>query len=1100
MQIERALADAVALSRALAAAGCVDSACKVILEDLRVLLRAQRAAVVLQEGGRARARGGVGVSPAFLSAAESFWPWTPPGIDPEPIVAPDLGRHPALAALREPLLAEGATSGLLIPLRHDAALLGCFAVLFDERHEAQDAHVLLCQLVAAQLGAAITRFTADRAAQEAHDHLKAVLDTVPDGIVVFADDSEVLYANEAVGTLGGRTASELIGTRTGEAQPFDVFDESYRPIPPSELPHMVALRGAPVNRVIGFRPQAGGPTRWNRIHAQATAGGPGRRRFAVAVVHDVTRSRRDADARHFLLEAGSILGSSLDYQATLKSVASLAVQRLSGWCSVSILGDDGIVRPLAIAHGDPDQLALVDQLLREYPEDPEHPSGATLVVRTGQVQVFNDISDEMLVAGARDARHLELLRKLRLTAGMAVPLSVRGRVVGALSFGSAEHGYDEEDQVVARKLADRAAMAVDNARLYAEADAARRRLALAMESGRMGNWEYEIQAARFHWSDAVARLQGVPVADLLPTLEGYLLSIHPLDRDAVRAALERAIEQRSYYSREYRLHTPSGETRWVESRAQVECGPDGQPVRLVGMRVDISERKFAEEALAGERERLKVTLASIGDAVVATDPNGCITMLNGIAEDLTGWSMDEAVGHPLAEVFHIVSERTGLPVENPVQKVLQTGKIVGLANHSELIARDGRRRGIADSAAPIRAADGSFVGVVLVFRDVTQEQHLEREVAKANKLESLGVLAGGIAHDFNNILTAISANVSLARRRSAEQPLVQNSLVAAEAACARAADLTRQLLTFARGGAPSKVATSLSAVVREACGFALQGSAVKPEYDLPDTLWPIEADAGQIGQVVHNLALNAAQAMEGGGILRVSAANVEVDDTLGLPLVAGRYVRLQMADQGPGIPPEVVSRVFDPFFTTKAQGTGLGLSTAFSIIHRHDGHISLQSTVGSGTTFVVHLPAAAAAVAAPDLPGPVPRGRGRVLVMDDDPYIREIAQHCLTELGYECETVGDGDAVLRAYEAAAVAGRPFDVVSLDLTVVGGMGGREALRRLRALYPDVRAIVSSGYFNDPVMAKFREEGFLGAIHKPFRVDDLGRVLDEILRRG
>jgi PAS domain S-box-containing protein len=509
----------------------------------------------------------------------------------------------------------------------------------------------------------------------------------------------------------------------------------------------------------------------------------------------------------------------------------------------------------------------------------------------------------------------------------------------------------------------------------------------------------------------------------------------------------------------------------------------------------LEDARAAREAEASERERLLVTLRSIGDAVVTTDADGVVTLLNGVAERLTGWTWDEARGRPLREVFRVFDERTGTPREDPVARVLREGRVVALANHTMIEARDGVRRAIADSAAPIVADDGSRVGVVLVFRDVTTQQRMEEELARASRLESLGVLAGGIAHDFNNILTAVVTNVSLAEAVLPAEHPARARLAGAGRACTRARDLTRQLLTFARGGAPVTTRVDVAMLVREACGFALQGSRTRASYELPDELWRVEADAGQISQVVHNLVLNAVQAMPEGGTLTASARNVEIEAGADLPLSPGRYVRIAVSDTGPGIAADILDRVFDPFFTTKPGGTGLGLATCHSIVHRHGGHISVAST-SRGCTFHVWLPAAAAPAeaAGPTLARPL---RGRVLVMDDDPELRSLAAACLAHYGFECDVTEDGARAVERWRDARREGRPYALVLLDLTVPGGMGGLDALRHMRAEDPMVRAVVSSGYSSDPVLAHFDAHGFAAAMQKPWGLPEVGRMLEDVL---
>jgi len=375
------------------------------------------------------------------------------------------------------------------------------------------------------------------------------------------------------------------------------------------------------------------------------------------------------------------------------------------------------------------------------------------------------------------------------------------------------------------------------------------------------------------------------------------------------------------------------------------------------LKKEISERKQAEEALAAEKERLAITLRSIGDGVIATNNKGEIILINKIAEKLTGWSQDEAIGRPLNEVFYIINERTRKPYENFFEKVIKADSVVSLSNDTILIARDGTERVIADSSAPIRDKDGNIIGVILVFRDITEERKLEQELIKADKLESIGILAGGIAHDFNNILTAILGNISLAEVHAKSEEKVVERLEKAKKACLRGRDLVQQLLTFSKGGEPIKKVTSIAKLIKESVNFALSGSNVKCEFSIPDDLWLVEIDEGQINQVINNLIINAVQAMPEGGIIEVSCENTIITEKDNFPFKKGKYVKITIKDKGVGIPKEHLPKIFDPFFTTKEKGTGLGLATTYSIIKKHDGYIELKSEVGVGTTFYIYLPA-----------------------------------------------------------------------------------------------------------------------------------------------
>jgi len=522
---------------------------------------------------------------------------------------------------------------------------------------------------------------------------------------------------------------------------------------------------------------------------------------------------------------------------------------------------------------------------------------------------------------------------------------------------------------------------------------------------------------------------------------------------------------------------------------------------------DITERRLAEEALANVNERLAVTLRSIGDGVIATDADGRIVLMNDVAEDLTGWKQGEAAGRELTDVFHIINERTRARCESPVDKVLRMGTVVGLANHTALISRDGRELVIADSGAPIRDGDGNIAGVVLVFRDVTEKKRMDEELQKMSKLESVGILAGGIAHDFNNILAAVLGNVSLAKMYAEpSDERVLKRLEDAEQAVLRAKDLTLQLLTFSKGGSPILKTTSIENVVREAASFALTGSGIRCDFAFAEDLLPVDIDEGQMSQVINNLVINSQQAMAGGGTITIEAANLAAGHATvehGALLKPGSYVRISVKDHGTGIAPEHVHKVFDPYFTTKDRGSGLGLATSYSIIKNHDGHITLESEPGSGTTFFIYLKASRRLAASitrdiRDMRSAVLRAR--VLHMDDDSTIRKTTKEMLEGLGYDVTSSADGrDAIVR-YREATARGTPFDIVLLDITVPGGLGGKDTLKELLAIDPGVRAIVSSGYSNDPVMANYRDYGFKGIIAKPCLMAELDEIIRQVLEEN
>ena len=540
---------------------------------------------------------------------------------------------------------------------------------------------------------------------------------------------------------------------------------------------------------------------------------------------------------------------------------------------------------------------------------------------------------------------------------------------------------------------------------------------------------------------------------------------------------------------------------WYECRDQAIHWTDGRLVRME-IAINISRRKAAEEALATEREQLAVTLRSIGDGVITTDTRGRIVLLNAVAETLTGWGQQEAQGRPLAEVFPILHEQTRKPCENPVDMVLASGEIIELANHTILIARDGRERQIADSGAPIRDREGRIIGVVLVFRDVTDRQRMEAELLKVKKLESVGVLAGGIAHDFNNILAAILGNINLALLDGSMKEGTRRLLSESEKASIRAKDLTRQLLTFAKGGEPVKETASIAEIIRDSANFILHGSKTACSYSLPDNLWLVDIDKGQMSQVIQNIIINARHAMPDGGTIRVEGDNIEaaaLPAASSLPRTSD-YIRISISDSGRGIPANLIDRIFDPYFSTKEEGSGLGLAITHSIISKHDGSISVQSQPGAGTTFTIYLPASARQVRAEEKKEAknMSARKAKIMIMDDEKMVRDITMAMLIVLGHEVILAADGKEAIELYKRHADSGEPIDLIIMDLTIPGGMGGKEAVREIHAINPEARIIVSSGYSNDPVMAHYLEHGFSAALIKPFQMEDIMEVLHQLLK--
>jgi PAS domain S-box-containing protein len=530
----------------------------------------------------------------------------------------------------------------------------------------------------------------------------------------------------------------------------------------------------------------------------------------------------------------------------------------------------------------------------------------------------------------------------------------------------------------------------------------------------------------------------------------------------------------------------------------VLLGADGTPARMLGVTADITERKTAEDMMAAEKERLAVTLRSIGDGVISTDTTGAITLMNRVAEKLTGWLADEACGRPVDEVFRILAEDTHAPCASPVQAVLQLHALVQVDEPRILVMRDGTERMVRDSAAPICDLASQVIGVVLVFRDVSTERRMEEELLKAQKIESLSVLAGGIAHDFNNLLTVVLGNVSLARMHAESNALANERLIDAETAVAQAMQLTQQLLTFARGSTSLKKRVALDHLVRDTVPLLLRGSAVRCDLRTPADAWAAEIDPGQISQVINNLVINAVQAMPHGGQLQVALDNVLLTTAMAPHMQPGPHVRIGVHDTGTGIAPEHLQKIFDPYFTTKSKGNGLGLTISYSIVKNHKGVLTVESQVGRGTSFYIYLPAVAAQQSALPAATPAPpTGNGRILLMDDELVILRTTRAVLEKLGYHVATSEHGAAAVQAYQEARTQQNPFDVVIVDMTVPGGMGGADTLRALQGIDPLVRCVATSGYFNDDLASDLSSLGFKALLRKPYTIAQLQDTLRTVL---
>lgn len=564
--------------------------------------------------------------------------------------------------------------------------------------------------------------------------------------------------------------------------------------------------------------------------------------------------------------------------------------------------------------------------------------------------------------------------------------------------------------------------------------------------------------------------------------------------DTTDPRLTSALEERERTGRfmgELHFKRKDGAPFPVEVSSAVFLDSKGQKKACDVIR-DITERKLAEEALYESQEKYRMVVENANEAIVVAQ-NGIARFTNRAAQELVGYPEEVLKSRPFLEFIHPDDREW---VEQRYRKRLG-GEPVPPSSCFRVVHQDGTVKWVELSGVLIHWEGGP--ATLNFLSDITERRKIEEELIRLDKLQSVGVLAGGIAHDFNNVLAAILGNISLAKAYSIPGDKIQERLFEAEKSCLRAQALTQQLLAFSSGGAPVKKVADLSRLVKEGCLGALWGSRVGCEFTFPDNLLQAEVDEGQISHVFANLVLNALQAMTDGGAIRVRGCNVTVTEDDGLPLAPGEYVKISLTDQGAGIPEEHIKKIFDPYFTTKNKGSGLGLTTAYAIVKRHGGLITVTSQLDVGTTFHVYVPASdKMAEVQRDLDDPPAFGKGRVLVMDDEESIRNLAKDLLSFLGYEVATAESGERAIDLYMKAKRSSQPFDTVILDLTVPAGMGGIEVVNALRKYDPNVKAIVSSGYSSDPVMAEYRQRGFCGVVAKPYTVSQLSQTLKMVLQ--
>jgi PAS domain S-box-containing protein len=567
----------------------------------------------------------------------------------------------------------------------------------------------------------------------------------------------------------------------------------------------------------------------------------------------------------------------------------------------------------------------------------------------------------------------------------------------------------------------------------------------------------------------------------------------PEDCRKAKINFDRALSGESFILNEQYGDTAL-ERRYYEDIYNPIIDENGDVIGLTLFLTDITEQKKAEDALQSKTALLEAQTNATIDGILVVDQNNKRVLTNQRMTELFNIPQYILDDEDDAALLRHAMSLTKYP-EKFLEKVMYLYDHVNEVGQDEIEFKSGM---ILDRySAPVLGKDGKFYGRIWTFHDITEPKRAEEERLKIQKLESLGVLAGGIAHDFNNLLTGIMGNISIIL--SENNPAVRKKLVEETIkATKRATNLTQKLLAFAKGGIPEKKIGSVSEIIQESADFSLgKGSLCRCEMMLPDDLWFADMDSGQIGQVIQNLVINANQAMPEGGIIWIKAENIELQPENIYGLKSGIFVHISISDEGIGIPQKYLSKIFDPYFTTKQQsggGSGLGLAVANAVINNHKGAITVESEQGKGATFHVFLPAVRQEVAVKQEPECVPEVLKdlKILVMDDEAMIRDLIKIMIEKLGCQAEFAENGLEALSKYSSALKSKKPFDLVILDLTIPGGMGGVETLEKLHEIDPGVAAIISSGYSN--IIPK----GFIGVLVKPYTQEDLRNVIGTIFR--
>ncbi|PKK88174.1 MAG: hypothetical protein CVV64_19920 [Candidatus Wallbacteria bacterium HGW-Wallbacteria-1] len=715
----------------------------------------------------------------------------------------------------------------------------------------------------------------------------------------------------------------------------------------------------------------------------------------------------------------------------------------------------------------------------------------------------------------------------------AVPIMVDGECIGTISFG---YGAPPEDRIELKSIARRYSISLDriselsktgkrhdsetielakkrlstsalliskivhSKRIEKKFRESERHLRNSQQIAHLGSWQLDLATNQVQWTEELYNMYGFDPALPPPPYTEHMKLFTPESWERLSTALAHTVETGTPYTLELEMVRKDGKNGWMWVRGETIKDSDGNTTGLWGAAQDITGRKRAEQTIKKDEERYRGLLANMDVGIIAHRADSSIEMSNPRAAELLGLSEDQMQGKSAMDPQWKFLDINNNPLpltEYPVNRVLASRKpmksqFMGVARPitNDIVW-------LTVNGFPVLNQAGEIMEILINFIDVTEHAKMEKELQKVQKLDALGLLAGGIAHDFNNLMGGIFGYIDLAREES-EDKNVNLYLTKAMATIDRARGLTRQLLTFAKGGGPIKQINNLFPFITDTVQFALSGSNVAASFEVPEDLWQCDFDMSQIGQVIDNIAINAKQAMSGGGSVVVAARNITLAEESHSSLANGDYVKISIRDYGIGIPGEVLPRIFDPFYTTKNTGHGLGLSTCYSIIARHGGGIEVESEPGKGSTFHILLPASRdSASFSLGSSAMTHKGSGTFLVMDDEEVMRETIACMLESFGYDAVCREDGSTAIEYAVTEIQAQRKIVGMIFDLTVPGGIGGKEAVAKIHKVDPDTPAFVMSGYAEDPVMANPGEHSFEASICKPFRRSELSEMLNKYL---